>query len=211
MAMRNQGETGTMAARAGFGAALAALLLGSCISLGGDPPERLLTLTPSATAAAGTPIRGEAGSAVAVLLPSASQRLNVTRVPVQIDANSLAYLDEAFWVEKPAQLFRQLLVETIRARTSRLVVGDDELADAATTQLAGELMEMGYDVPSGSVTVRYQAVLSLPGGEVRAQRFENTVSGVSADATSVGPALNQAANAVAVEVADWVNQAPVGG
>ena len=63
---------------------------------------------------------------------------------------------------------------------------------------------MGFDASSGSVVVRFDAVLQGPDGKVSTKRFENRVSGVAPDAASVGPALNQAANAVAAEVADWV-------
>ena len=190
--------------RTGALAALASAALAGCISLGPDAPEQLFTLTPAASATAGTATQGAATDALAVMVPSASQRLNVTRVPVQVSDSSVAYLEDAFWVEKPANLFRNLLAETIRARSSRLVVGGGELEYAAATQLSGQLVDMGYDVATGSVQVRYDAVLSMPDGQIRTRRFESSVEGVAPDAASVGPALNQAANQVAVEVADWV-------
>jgi len=198
-----QGE-GRMPAKSGWVLALATMTLSGCISLGGEPPEQLYTLTPTSMAAAGTGATSEASAALAVLVPSAPQRLNVTRVPVQVSDSSLAYLQDAFWVEKPAMLFRNLLAETIRARGNRLVVGTGELEYAAATQLSGQLVEMGYDAPSMRVLVRYDAVLSLPGGELRTRRFESSVENIAPEAAVVGPALNQAANAVAIEVADWV-------
>ena len=54
------------------------------------------------------------------------------------------------------------------------------------------------------VIVRFDAMLRLPDGTVRTRRFESEVTGVAADATLVGPALNRAANDVAAQVADWV-------
>ena len=36
------------------------------------------------------------------------------------------------------------------------------------------------------------------------RRFEAGIPGIAADRESVGPALNRAANDVAVQVADWV-------
>lgn len=190
-------------ARLVLGAALAASLAG-CISFGAEPPDRLLTLTPAASAPAGAANSGQASAALVIMVPSASQRLNVTRVPVQVTGSSLAYLEDAIWVEKPTQLFRNLLAETIRARGNRLVVGGGELEYAAATQLSGQLVEMGYDAATSSVTVRYDAVLALPGGEIRTRRFESSVPGIAPLADAVGPALNQAANSVAAEVADWV-------
>ena len=181
-----------------------ALALAGCISLTPDPPDSLLTLTPARTAPAGATAAGDAASAIAVIEPGADQRLNVVRVPVQTSDSTLAYLQDAVWVEKPTRLFQQLLTETIRAGGSRLVVGEGDFGYAASTKLSGRLLDMGFDASSGSVVVRFDAVLQTPDGKVQTKRFENRVTGVAPDAVSVGPALNQAANAVAGEVADWV-------
>ena len=54
------------------------------------------------------------------------------------------------------------------------------------------------------MVVRFDAVLQSSDGKVRTRRFENRVSGIEPEAEAVGPALNEAANAVAGEVADWV-------
>jgi cholesterol transport system auxiliary component len=180
-----------------------ALPLAGCLSLGGDPPEQLLTLTPTEVAPAGFATNGPAASALAVLEPGTSQRLNVTRVPVQTSDSSLAYLKDAVWVEKPARLFQNLVVETIRAKGNRLVVRENDLGARGITMLSGQLLDMGYDVPTGSVVVRYDGVLQRADGQVQTRRFESRVP-VAADAVAVGPALNQAANQVASEVADWV-------
>ena len=180
------------------------LPLAGCLSLGGEIPEQLLTLTPASVAPAGAGTTAQAESALAVLEPSAQQRLAVTRVPVQMTNSSLAYLQDAVWVEKPTRLFQNLLVETIRAGGNRLVVREGDLGYSAVSQLSGELLDMGYDVATGSVVVRYDGVLQLPDGRVLTRRFESRVSGVPADALSVAPALNQAANQVAGEVAEWV-------
>ena len=147
---------------------------------------------------------GTAASALAVIEPAVDQRLNVVRVPVQTSDASLAYLQDAVWVEKPARLFRQLLAETIKAGGNRLVVGEGDLNYTAATKLSGRLLDMGYDVASGSVVVRFDAVLQGADGQIRTKRFESRVPGVAPDAASVGPALNQAANQVAAEVAAWV-------
>lgn len=187
-------------------AALAAFAtLSACVSIGGaEPPEQLLTLTPAASVAAGTAAEGEVAAALSVQVPTVTQRLNVTRIPVTTSDSSLAYLADAFWVEKPAQLFRNVLSETIRAKGNRMVVSGGELEYAARTQLSGTLVDMGYDATTGSVVVRYDAVLELSDGTVRTRRFESSVPGVPAEAAAVGSALNEAANTVADEVAEWV-------
>lgn len=186
-------------------AAIASLAaLSGCISFGSEPPEQLLTLTPSASIPAGAAAEGEAAAALAVQVPSVTQRLNVTRVPVTTSDSSLAYLQDAFWVEKPAQLFRNVLAETIRAKGNRMVLGGGELEYVARTQLSGQLVDMGFDATTGSVVVRYDAVLEMPDGTIRTRRFEESISGVRPEANSVGAALNEAANTVADQVAEWV-------
>ena len=185
-------------------AALGAIALSGCISLGPDAPEQLLTLTPADRIADGAASEGEASAALAVQVPSVSQRLNVNRIPVTTSDSTLAYLEDAFWVEKPADLFQQLLSETIRAKGNRLVVAGGEMEYVAQTQLSGELSAMDYDATTGSVVVRYDAVLELPAGRILTRRFEERVSGIAPEATAVGAALNSAANSVADQVAEWV-------
>lgn len=187
-------------------AAIAALgLLSGCVSLGGvEPPEQLLTLTPSASIPAGAGSEGEASAALAVQVPRVTQRLNVTRIPVTTSDSSLAYLADAFWVEKPAHLFRNVLAETIRAKGNRLVASGGELEYVAATQLSGQLTAMDYDAVTSSVVVRYDAVLETPDGRVMTRRFEERVEGVLPEAVAVGAALNDAANEVADQVAEWV-------
>ena len=181
-----------------------ALALAGCVSLSPDPPESLLTLTAARTAPAGAALSGEAANALAVIEPAADQRLNTVRIPVQVSDSDIAYLKDATWVEKPARLFQRLLSETIRAGGTRLVVAEGDLGYTAATKLSGRLLDMGYDAASDSVVVRYDAVLVTPDGKVRTRRFESRMSDVEPKAAAVGPALNDAANAVAGEVADWV-------
>jgi cholesterol transport system auxiliary component len=183
---------------------LLAVPLAGCLSLGGKTPEQLLTLTPARSAPAGAATTGSATSALAVIEPHTEQRLNVTRVPVQMTDSTLAYIKDAVWVEKPTRLFRQLLGETIRAGGTRLVVNEGDLGYSAATKLSGQLLDMGYDVASGSVVVRFDGVLQSADGRVQTRRFESRVAGVAAEAAAVGPALNQAANDVAAQVAEWV-------
>lgn len=179
----------------------AALALSGCVSLGGKPPKMLLDLTPSAAVAPGTTSTGSYASAVAVLEPSADQKVAVNRVPVQVDASTLAYLKDAVWVDRPAKLFQHLVAETLRARGGRLVLEGD--TGTAQTRLGGRLIDMGYDAEARAVVVTFEAVKTGKDGKVETRRFQNVVPHVKPKAAPVAAALNQAANKVAGEVADW--------
>jgi cholesterol transport system auxiliary component len=180
------------------------LALGGCISLGGEPPASLLTLSPETRAPAGPGVSGTERPVIAVLGIDTPAKLDVLRVPVAVTDTELAYLQEAFWVEKPARLFRRLVGETIRARGQAMVVDGDATATLATVNLRGTLNEMGYDAASSSAVVRFDAVRIDREGKVTTRRFEARETGVVAEAKAVGAALNVAANRVAAEVADWV-------
>ena len=65
------------------------------------------------------------------------------------------------------------------------------------------LQDMGYDARTGEVVVTFDAMLRGPTGIVRTQRFQSRVVAGSPEAASVAPALNQAANDVAIAVAAW--------
>lgn len=184
-------------------APLAALLLAGCVNLGGPKvPDTLLSLTPEAAAAPGTGASGTLSSAVVVLQPGAARRLDVQRVPVQVDEANVAYLKNAMWVERPARLLQRLIAETIRARSGRLVLDDDPGADAAV-RLSGELLDMGFDARTSSAVIRLDVVREQS-GRIDTRRFESVVPGVAAKAEPVGAALNRAANDIARQVADWV-------
>lgn len=195
-------------------AAPLALALGGCVSLGVEVPDSLLTLTPSASAPVGMNAAsgGEAeAGAIAVLTPEVPAKLDVLRLPVNVTETQIAYLPEAIWVEKPARLFRRLIGETLRARASDdeaagapLILDSDEAGIEASVIVRGTLSELGYDAPSSSVVVRFDAVRSDGSGTAKTRRFEARESGVIDEPGAVGPALNRAANAVAGEVADWV-------
>jgi cholesterol transport system auxiliary component len=193
-------------------ATLLAATLSGCVSVGVGgggraAPTELITLTAESTAPAGNIGSGSLADALVVLDPDTDRRLDVQRVPVQIDDATLAYLQGAVWVERPARQFRRLLAETIRARGNRLVLegSDDETGGRIT--LSGRLSEMGYDSRSSSVVVRFDAVRKHPNGQLEVRRFESVVPGVDPKAAAVAPALNRAANDVARQVSDWVTGA----
>lgn len=189
--------------RIALAAPLGALLLTGCISLGGgEVPDTLFDLTPVSAAQPGSGARGSLNNAVVVLEPEAAQRLNVARVPVQIDDANIAYLKNAQWVERPARLMQRLIAETIRARSSRIVLEEDR--GTPSLRLSGRLVSMGYDARTSSAVVRFDALRESSDGRIETRRFESVVPGVEASAAAVGPALNRAANDVALQVADWV-------
>ena len=188
--------------KARLAAPVAALLLSGCISFGPKVPDTLLSLTSETPAQAGAGSSGTLASAIVVLEPEAGQRLNVQRIPVQIDAANVAYLENALWVERPARLLQRLIAETIRGRNGRLVLDTDPASDTAT-RLSGRLIDMGYDARTASAIVRFDAVRERPDGRIDTRRFESIVPGVQAKAGPVGAALNRAANELARQVAEW--------
>ena len=182
------------------------LALSGCISLGGEPPASLLTLSPAASTPAGPGVApGDTRPVIAVLPFDTPAKLDVLRVPVAVSDTELAYLQEAFWVEKPSRLFRRLVGETIRARGAALVVDNDDIATLSTVTLQGTLIDMGYDAQTSSAVVRFDAVRISRDGAVVTRRFEARESGVIAETRAVGTALNSAANTVAADIADWVS------
>lgn len=179
--------------------------LAGCVNLGGGkPPPTLVSLTSASSAPAGTAVSGSLNDALVIAEPETDRRLAVQRIPVQIDEANVAYLQNAQWVERPARLFRGLLAETIRAKSGRLVVEDNQIEAGGSGRLAGRLLDMGYDARRQAVIVRYDAIREAKGGAITTRRFEAVVPGVQPKAEFVGPALNQAANQVAQQVADWV-------
>jgi len=187
-----------------LGAAAALLMLTGCLGLGGKTPKSLITLTPNATAPAGSVASGNARTAIAMSDFEAPAKLDVTRVPVQVTDSEIAYVKDAVWNEKPARLLRRLIAETIRAKGDRLVIDGDDPGALSETRVSGVLREFGYDARTSEVVLVLDAAKAGAGSSVVTKRFEARVPGVEAKAVPVGAALNQAANTVAGEVAAWV-------
>ncbi|MDG2002528.1 MAG: ABC-type transport auxiliary lipoprotein family protein [Novosphingobium sp.] len=182
----------------------ASLLLAGCISFGAKLPDQLINLTAQASAPAGEMAASSGAQAIVVRDPETSRMLDVTRVPVQVDASTVAYLEDAVWVERPARLFRAVLAETIRAKGGRMVIEQSDVDMAGKQVLSGRLLFLGYDARDQAVVLRYDALLEASDGEVKTRRFESVIPGIPAEATAVAPALNEAANEVAADVAEWV-------
>lgn len=184
--------------------AAACLALPGCVSFGPKVPEELFRLTPEASAAVGSQTSGRLSEAIVVLDPETDRSLDVLRVPVRVDDSSVAYLKDASWIEKPARQFRGLLAETLRAETGKLVVEGGDFEVSGQTLVGGRLLRMGYDAPTSSVIVRFDATRRNLEGVIVTRRFESAVAEVEPKARQVGPALNRAANDVARQVAAWI-------
>lgn len=186
--------------------AVAAVSLSGCIGLGGKTPPFLLTLDADAAPAAGGARTAAESATLTILIPTAPQKLRTTRIPVQQDEASVAYVKDAQWVEAPSRLFQRLVSETVSARTSRVVLDEGQYLTAPGEQLAGQLMEFGVDARTNEAVVVYQAMLVAAGGKaVTQRRFEaREAIGGKVEAKPVGEALTRAANKVASDVTGWL-------
>jgi cholesterol transport system auxiliary component len=185
-------------------ACVIALSLGACVSFGGKAPPSLLVLTAANSVANGTAKSGVSSEALIVLLPEAPRKLDSNRVPVQIDDSSIAYLKDAVWTDKPSRLMQLLLMETIAAKSGRLVLNETDAGGKATQYLSGSLLEFGVDASVSEAVVVYDAVRLMRGQAVEKKRFEARRPVTAVEPGPAGIALNAAANDVAVQVSDWI-------
>ena len=184
--------------------ALAGCSISSLLGGGAKPPTTLVTLTSSAAEPAQISRTATAGQAVTIGTPVIGEELRTVRVPVQITPTDIQYVENLQWVDTPDRLFRDLVAETVRRTTNRVVLDAKQSALDPGVVVSGQLQKFGYDAQSGQVVVQYDGALASQGGaQVETRRF---TASVPADGTAgtVGPALNQAANQVAGEVATWI-------
>jgi cholesterol transport system auxiliary component len=178
--------------------------LGGLLGGGGKPPASLLTLTPEAPPTGEFTRSANAGQAVTIRTPSITKELRTTRIPVQVSPTDVQYVTDATWVDTPDRLFRDLVAETVRRTTNRVVLDGGQGSLDPGLIISGELQKFGYDATTGQVVVRFDGSLSTAGGSrVETRRFEATAPSDGTAAT-VGPALHRAANDVATKVATWV-------
>ncbi len=187
-------------------AAAAALSLGACALMGGGPkpPPTLLTWTTTATAPEAIVRSANAGEAVTIETPVIPKELRSVRVPAQVGPTAVAYIEDLQWVDTPDRLFQDLLEETLLRTTSRVVIDPKQTGLDPGLIVSGRLSNFGYEAGAGTVLVRYDAALAAAGGtRVETRRFEARAA-ADGTAATVGPALNQAANQVALQVAQWI-------
>jgi cholesterol transport system auxiliary component len=203
----------TVLLRAAFPIALAAAVagcsLGGMLGGGGKGPATLLDLTSDASAPAQMTRTANAGQVVTIGVPVVAKELRTVRVPVQVSPTSVQYVPNLQWVDTPDRLFQQLLAETVRRSTNRVVLDAQQSALDPGLLVTGQLQRFGYDAATGNVIVEYDANLSTAGGSrVDTRRFIATVP-ANGSAATVGPALNSAANQVANQVAAWIGNSSV--
>jgi cholesterol transport system auxiliary component len=185
-------------------AALGGCSLSGMLGGGGKPPVTLQTLTPEAPDPGALARTAVAGKTVTIAVPVVPKELRTVRVPVQVSPTDVQYVTELQWIDTPDRLFQDLLMETVRRTTDRVVLDPDQTGLDPGLLVHGELQRFGYDAQAGQVVVVYNATLSADGGnQVETRRFVATAPS-NGSGGSVGPALNQAANQVAAEVAKWI-------
>ncbi|MEN2786259.1 ABC-type transport auxiliary lipoprotein family protein [Sphingomonas qilianensis] len=188
-------------------ALLALLPLSACISFGAKPPPSLLTLTAAQALPTGQTQSSATAATITIAVPSFAQALATTRVPVQSSETTLAYVPDAQWVELPGRLFARLMSDTIAAKTGRVVLTPAQSFSDPGARLSGELRAFGVDAIRSEAVVTFDASLIRTSGTVvEKRRFETRVPIAAIEAGAVGVGINQAANQVASDVADWVGR-----
>jgi len=188
--------------------AMLALPLSGCISFAPKPPPSMLMLRSDAQVPIAQTQNSGAAATITINVPSVTQEIATARVPVRASDTSVAYLKNGQWVEAPQRLFARLLVDTVTARTGRVVLSTRQSMLDPGAELTGELRDFGLDAGTHQAVVVFDATLlrgkGVPAFEKR--RFEARVPVAAIDAASAGPALSQAANQVAGQVADWIGK-----
>jgi cholesterol transport system auxiliary component len=179
------------------------IMLGACVSFGGKAPVSMLVLTSDNVVAAGAARTAAVADALVIQIPQVPRKLDNNRVPVQIDASSIAYLKDAFWADKPARLMQMLLVETVSAKSGNLVLNEVDAGGKATRYLSGSLLEFGIDATTNEAVVVYDMVKIIRGSATEKRRFEARRPVNAIAPAPAGAALNAAANDVASQIAEW--------
>ena len=184
-------------------ASLAGCSLGGLLG-GGKAPAILYDLTPSSPAPGAVTRQSAAGNAVTVRVPIVAKELRTTRVPVQVTAVQVAYVENLNWVDTPDRLFQGLVSETIRRTTNRVVLDPQQAGLDPGVTVSGQLQQFGFDAQRGVAVVRYDATLATNGGASVQTRTFIAELPAAGTAETVAPALNAAANQVAIQIAQWV-------
>jgi cholesterol transport system auxiliary component len=177
----------------------AALALAGCF--GGKAPATLLVLTPAAPNAT-FERTAPASETVSIELPVTGRQIRQVRVPVLEANGQITYVKDLQYVETPDRLLQQLLSETVKRLTGRVVIDPKQTGIDPGTRITGVLQRFGYEAPSRQVIVTYDATATR-GATVQTRRF-TAVAPADGTAATVGPAINAAANDVAGQVARWI-------
>ena len=178
--------------------------MGGLLGGGGKAPPWLLTLTPQAPAPASIARTAGPGEAVTIELPVTPKEIRTNRVPVHSGPIAIAYVKDLTWVDTPDKLFQDLLTETVTRTTNRVVLDPKQSSLDPGMTVTGNLSRFGFDAEEGMVVVRYDAAMTRADGAAVATRHFESREPADGSASSVAPAINAAANRVAIEVAQWV-------
>lgn len=181
------------------------LSLGACVSFETKAPPSMLVLTADNSVTAGAARTASAAEVLVIQTPEVPRKLDTNRVPVQINASSIAYVKDAFWADKPARLMQQLLSETVSAKSGNLVLSEVDAGGKAVRFISGNLLEFGVDAATNEAVVVFDAAKITRGNPTEKRRFEARRPVAAVEATPVGAALNEAANDVALQIAEWAN------
>src|SRR5262249_40881950 len=133
-----------------------ALCIASCGGLlggGVKTPATLQTLTPDAPDPGPITRTAAAGQSVTIAVPIVPKELRTNRVPVQVTPTDVQYVTNLQWIDTPDRLFQQLVAETVRRTTNRVVLDSNLTTLDPGLLLSGQLQKFGYDAASGQVVV----------------------------------------------------------
>src|SRR5918997_5372767 len=133
-------------------AALGGCSLGGLLG-GGKVPPTLLTLTPEAADPGQIQRSANAAQTVTIAVPIVAKELRTARIPVQITPTDVQYVKDAQWVDTPDRLFQDLVAETVRRTTNRVVLDARQSTLDPGLLVSGELQRFGYDAQTGQVVV----------------------------------------------------------
>lgn len=180
-----------------------AVLLSACVSFGSKAVPSLLVLTSNQSLGNGAQRAGTAKEAFVVQAPLVPQKLNTNRLPIYFGNSQLAYLKDAVWAEKPATLFQNLMIETLTARSGRLVLSDAEAGSKAEQILSGTLVEFGIDSGKMQAIAIFDAMRLSKGQIIEKRRFEVRRPVTIINGQNAGGAMNEVANELASAISDW--------
>ena len=182
---------------------LSVAVLGGCVRFGAKPPAALMTIQSAAKVAPGTVAEASQG-VVTIIEPDVPKALMTVRVAVHTGDNSFAYIPKAYWVDTPRNLFRAVLAETVAARNGVLVLDSGQFSMAAGKRVTGDLIEFGVDARSRQAIVTFDAAVMDKSSVTTKRRFTASAPVGAITAEGAAPAIQDAANQVAVQVADWL-------
>lgn len=195
----------TIRSLSALSALAAALALSGCVKLGSKPPAHLLTLAADPLPEAANAVSSKGRPTLAVLPPDLPRKLATTRIPVQVDPTTIAYVKDAQWTESPRDLFQRLLGATLAADSGVFVVDDAQYGLRPARSLSGALVDFGLDAETHEAVVTYDALLvTAEDHQALRRRFTARVPVSTIKAGTVAAPLSRAANMVAHEVAAWV-------